>query len=277
MDPVTAFSLAAGVLQVIDLAFKASSMCKEIYTDGSLAQHRDAAELTTFLGETTERLERSTQSTFPPVSEETKNVIEVSKKCSAIANELLAELRKLQAEPEGSLLQAIKKGTRAMRRKGVIKETEKKLRKYQDILNTRILSKLDAHAVQQNVKFETLDQNVKDLTTQLIQNQDAFSQSLTNQTVALRTQLDRRLDNQVHTEAMDRMKQQFKDSLFFPEMFARQDDIPKSHEGTCYWIFDPSQVNPIDYSDGKDPDKDYPAPPWDSFTTWLGNDEDIYW
>ena len=51
MDPVTAFSLAAGVLQVIDLGFKASSMCKEIYTDGSLAQHRDAAELTTFLGE----------------------------------------------------------------------------------------------------------------------------------------------------------------------------------------------------------------------------------
>lgn len=51
MDPVTAFSLAAGVLQVIDLGFKASSMCKEIYTDGSLAQHRDAAGLTTFLGE----------------------------------------------------------------------------------------------------------------------------------------------------------------------------------------------------------------------------------
>ena len=54
MDPVTAFSLAAGVLQVIDLAFKASSMCKEIYTDGSLAQHRDAAKLTTFLGEHTD-------------------------------------------------------------------------------------------------------------------------------------------------------------------------------------------------------------------------------
>lgn len=51
MDPVTAFSLAAGVLQVIELGFKASSMCKEIYTDGSLAQYRDAAELTTSLGE----------------------------------------------------------------------------------------------------------------------------------------------------------------------------------------------------------------------------------
>lgn len=197
-------------------------------------------------------------------------VIEVSKKCSAIANELLAELRKLQAEPGDGLLQAIKKGTRAVRRKGVIKEIEKKLGKYQDILNTRILSKLDAHAVQQNAKFETLDQNVKDLAIRLSQEHNAFAQSMTNQTVALRTQLDRRLDNQVHTEAIERMKQRFKDSLFFPEMFARQDDIPKSHEGTCHWIFDPSQTNPIKYSDGK-------VPPWDSFTTWLSNDEDIYW
>ena len=50
MDPVTAFSLAAGVLQVLDLSFKALSKCKEIYKDGSLAQHRDAQTITEFLG-----------------------------------------------------------------------------------------------------------------------------------------------------------------------------------------------------------------------------------
>jgi len=51
MDPVTAFSLAAGVLQVLDLSFKALSKCKEIYKDGSLAQHRDAMTITKYLGE----------------------------------------------------------------------------------------------------------------------------------------------------------------------------------------------------------------------------------
>jgi hypothetical protein len=50
MDPVTAFSLAAGVLQVIDLSFKALSKCKEMYKDGSLAQHRDAKTFTEYLG-----------------------------------------------------------------------------------------------------------------------------------------------------------------------------------------------------------------------------------
>ena len=217
------------------------------------------------------------QSTSRPVSEEAKDVIEVSKKCSAIAKELLAELRKLQSEPGDGLLQAIKKGTRAVRRKGVIKEIEKKLAKYQDILNTRILSKLDAHAVQQNVKFETLDQNVKDLATQLSQGHRVFAQSLNNQSVALRTQLDRRLDLQEHTQAVEQVRQHFKDSLFFPEMFARQDDIPKSHKGTCHWIFGPSQVNPSDTSNGKDPNRDVRAQPWETFTKWLDSDEDIYW
>lgn len=50
MDPVTAFSLAAGVLQVVDSSFKALSTCREIYKDGSLAQHRDTEETTKLLG-----------------------------------------------------------------------------------------------------------------------------------------------------------------------------------------------------------------------------------
>ena len=290
MDPVTAFSLAAGVLQVIDLGLKASLMCKEIYTDGSLAQHRDAAELTTFLGElshfsayqikikmtytaeSTGQLEKSTQSVSRPVSEETKNVIEASKKCSAIAKELLAELRKLQSEPGDGLLQAIKKGTRAVRRKGAIKEMEKKLGKYQDTLHTRILSKLDAHEVQRSAKFETLDQNVKDLANQYSQGQNAVTQLLDSQTI-------------------ERMKQQFKESLFFPEMFARQDDIPKSHKGTCHWIFGSSHIRSSDSSTSSDSfddsdgsgsfvssdNQDVPLHPWDNFMTWLSNDEDIYW
>ena len=50
MDPVTAFGLAAGVLQVVDLSLKALSTCKEIYADGSLARNRETEELTKYLG-----------------------------------------------------------------------------------------------------------------------------------------------------------------------------------------------------------------------------------
>lgn len=50
MDPVTAFGLAAGVLQVLDISFKALSKCREIYKDGSLAQNRGTEEVTKCLG-----------------------------------------------------------------------------------------------------------------------------------------------------------------------------------------------------------------------------------
>ena len=49
MDPVTAFSLVAGVLQVVDLSIKALSKCREITKDGSLAQHRDTEEIANLL------------------------------------------------------------------------------------------------------------------------------------------------------------------------------------------------------------------------------------
>lgn len=50
MDPVTAFSLAAGILQVVDISFKALKQCRELYKDGSLAEHRDTIEVTDALG-----------------------------------------------------------------------------------------------------------------------------------------------------------------------------------------------------------------------------------
>ena len=46
MDPVTAFSLAVGVLQVIDFSFKALNTCREVYKDGSLAGNRDTEDIT---------------------------------------------------------------------------------------------------------------------------------------------------------------------------------------------------------------------------------------
>ena len=50
MDPLTAFGPVAGVLQVIDFSFKAVISCREIYKDGSLADHLSEMEVTKFLG-----------------------------------------------------------------------------------------------------------------------------------------------------------------------------------------------------------------------------------
>lgn len=227
--------------------------------------------------ETTKRLETSVQCASNPISEEAKDVIEVSKECSATAAALLSELENLQLKPGSSVFQAFKKTTRAVRRKTIIAETEKKLEKYQNILNTRILSKLDAQSIQQIEQSRTVDQSVRDLAIALREGRNTVAQLLADQTVIIQEHVDRRFDDQAYKGAMQRAQQQFKDSLFYPEMFARQDDIPKSHEGTCHWIFKSPQAISSNISMGGDRTGNAKSYPWSNFAEWLEKDEDTYW
>ena len=51
MDPITAFGLAANIVQVVDMSTKALLKCRELYQDGSLAEHRSIDEVTQYLGQ----------------------------------------------------------------------------------------------------------------------------------------------------------------------------------------------------------------------------------
>ena len=50
MTSLAAFSLVAGILQVLDVSFRTVKECREIYKDGSAAAHRDNGELAEALG-----------------------------------------------------------------------------------------------------------------------------------------------------------------------------------------------------------------------------------
>ena len=91
-DPISAFSLAAGVLQVVDVSFRAVSACREIYKDGSLAQHRDSQEVTQQLLETTRHLEKAHTNVSASALKHSSDVVDVSKKCSDTAAEVRASI-----------------------------------------------------------------------------------------------------------------------------------------------------------------------------------------
>ena len=101
------------------------------------------------------------------MTSESRAVIEVSKKCSETAAELRSELSKLHLNPRDGLRRTLGKSFRTMQRRKFITETQKKLEKYQKVLNSRVLSKLDVHAIQQSGELENLDQSVKDLVFKL--------------------------------------------------------------------------------------------------------------
>lgn len=223
------------------------------------------------------------------MTSESKAVIDVSRKCSETAAELCSELNKLRLDPQGGLRQSISKSLRAIQKKKFLTESQEKLDKYQNVLNTRILSKLDVHAIQQIGELQILDQSVKDLALALSQGLNTVTQLLAIQTVPIKQHIDRRFEEQAQSEAIRRVQKQFKDSLFFPEIFARQDDIPKSHEGTCHWIFGSNKVETrgeprSDFESERDGDSEVESntesarsQPWSDFSDWLQNGEEPYW
>ena len=158
-------------------------------------------------------------------------------------------------------------------------ESQDRLDKYQRILDTRILVKLDVQAILQSAQLESINRSVRDLALALSQGRDTVAKLLADQTLAIREHVDRRFNNQAYRDSVRRTQQQFKDSLFFPEIFARQDDISRSHEGTCRWIFGPPKIK--SYLSKKKIIKYFTrngkAPPWSSFTDWLEKGECAYW
>ena len=50
METVVAFALAAGILQVVGHSLKALKTCREVYNDGSLAEHKNTEEIARHLG-----------------------------------------------------------------------------------------------------------------------------------------------------------------------------------------------------------------------------------
>lgn len=176
-----------------------------------------------------------------PRSPDNGDVLEISIKCSRTADELLAELKRLQPDSRGSLRQAIRKGFRAIQKKDFVEGIQKKLNGYQQVLDTRILARLDIHSVQQTKDFQRLDQSVRDLVTALSQGENTVAQLLARQSQALHDHIDQRFDKQARANFKLKAQEHFKQSLFFPDIHARQEQIHEAHHGTCRWIFHPSQ------------------------------------
>ena len=258
MDPVTAFGHASGILQVVDVSFKALSKCREIYKDGSLAENRSVEEVTNLLSETTNRLKVSVQNVPSIESQDYTDIKDVSEKCSKTAEDLLEELAKTRLELGGGRREAIKKGFRVSRRRKFVADNQEKLETYRRVLDTRILVRLNAQSIQQAKNFHDLDQNVKDLATALYQGWNTVEQLLAFQSLEIRDLVDRRLDEYAQIDQDLKTQAQFKQSLFFSEIYSRQESIHTAHEGTCQWIFADS---------GRD--AEVQSHPWPSFAAWF--------
>ena len=144
MDPLTAFSLACGVIQVIDFSTKTLMECREIYREGTLSDHRNLEDLIKHLIDIREKLDLpdATRRTESPIAADDQSLIELSRQCSATAGQLVEKLHSLGIQGPRKSRKAILKILKSLWEKGEIEDIQKRLDRYQTALDTQILVSL---------------------------------------------------------------------------------------------------------------------------------------
>lgn len=141
MDPLTAFGLTCNLIQVIDFGLKTIKTCRDIHARGSTGENLDIAYVSNHLTELCSDIERSTPASLGQTSVFDKQLKDLAAQCAATAQELLAELKKLQVDPKDRV-RLFKKTLETIWKRGRIVEAQKKLETYRKTLDTRILARL---------------------------------------------------------------------------------------------------------------------------------------
>lgn len=141
MDPVSSFSLACGVIQVVDFSLKISSTCRKLYKKGSLSDNDIiqgwAETLTKLCGELNPPVTDEVLVDTLPASEQ--ELLNLAADCSSTAHNLINELDRLKVSGPRKKREAFKQGFRSIWKKDVIEEIQKRLDSYQKSLDTKIL------------------------------------------------------------------------------------------------------------------------------------------
>lgn len=144
MDPFTAFSIACGVIQVVDYSTKTLTKCKEIYNEGSLSEHKHLEELAKTLVDVRAKLHLPSANQNAGGIQEPyeQSLLNLATECSKTADQLIDKFHLLKIQGPHKKRQAVMKTVRLLWEKGEIQEIQKRLDFYRSDLDTQILISL---------------------------------------------------------------------------------------------------------------------------------------
>ena len=132
MDPVTVFSLACGVIQIVDTSMDVAKKCRELYKNGASSEDREienmANSLTDLYG-----------NPDPRAQDGPGELQDLCSKCSNTAQQLCTEVQKLKVNGPHRKREAVVKTVKAVWKKSAIEEIQKQLDGYQRLMDSNIL------------------------------------------------------------------------------------------------------------------------------------------
>ena len=97
MDPVSAFSLACSVIQVVDFSTRVIASFQELYKNGSLAGNEEIEDIALRLDSLRDDLELPTSSSDQSLHFDDKNLLQLADDCSETAKDVIKDCSYSQA------------------------------------------------------------------------------------------------------------------------------------------------------------------------------------
>lgn len=132
MDPLSAMSLACNIIQVIDFSTKVVNSCRQLYKDGALSGNQDVEAMTKYHTSLRNHLDL-------PNQRSPDELLELGRKCSDTADDLIKELQKLKIKGPRKKREVASKAFKTFWKKDAIDEIWRRLCDYKKILDTHIL------------------------------------------------------------------------------------------------------------------------------------------
>ena len=123
----------------------------------------------------------------------------------------------------------------------------------------------DLASFQQSHDFQTLDQGIQKLITNLLEGPKSFEELRTvirKENEETREHISKALQQQQNQLQEKEYRERFVNSLWFDEIHSREETIVDAHGETFEWIFGVS---------------DHAVGPWDNFIRWLESGQGTYW
>ena len=245
-------------------------MCKEMYVQGELSEYKELEVTTKHLASAQQdiHLPSTSLSATALHKPQDKELYEIATDCSAIAEELTTKLEALKVHGPRRRRDRIKMGFKALREKHQIQELQRRLDSYRKALDTRILlglrQQLDVFT-NLGSTIQDLSQQVQTIITELSQGPKVFDElakAIRDEHAETRDHVTEKFRQYQQMQDHKEYRKRLLDSLWFEELWSREERIADAHRETFEWIFDPT---------GKGVGR------WDNFVEWLERGEGIYW
>ncbi|OQV07182.1 NACHT domain-containing protein [Cladophialophora immunda] len=278
MEALAAFGLACNVIQVVDASWKAYEIYTQFRERGTTARADELRHSAQHLVKCNKSLQDSLSNAPKfPLLQSGVDLSELSRNCIQSAEELEKELEKIKVGPGSSRLSTWGKTIKAKWKSERIEALKRKVDEYAGVLDSTILVHLSQN-------LGTLAARQTDILTQLDDWQrKIFAEINAGNTVVTnlintsaedvkahttlehnltRLHIETKLDDFSDTQKLRAKYDSFMESLYFPAINQRQDNIEDAHVKTFEWIFDETAQR---------------ERPWDSFLAWTQDDNPIYW